>query len=243
MSPRGQQAFSFGVPPVTKGVKWLGIATLVLSVGSALGETGRWLAGELIFVPALLMHLQVWRLFSYTFINPQPFNLLLSLMGLWLVGGSLEQRWGTRRFVLFYFLAGAIAALATFAVGFLARTVMAFPYMGNWAPLEGMVAVLAVLSPNATFFLYVVPVPARWMLPISAGMTVLFMLMDSWPPYLPALFGLGAGLLLAGGGSPRHFWLRARMAMLERRLRRGNLRVVRGAPDEKSTRGSDKYLH
>jgi membrane associated rhomboid family serine protease len=243
MSPRGQQAFSFGVPPVTKGVKWLGIATLVLSVGSALGETGRWLAGELIFVPALLMHLQVWRLFSYTFINPQPFNLLLSLMGLWLVGGSLEQRWGTRRFVLFYFLAGAIAALATFAVGFLARTVMAFPYMGNWAPLEGMVAALAVLSPDATFFLYVVPVPARWMLPISAGMTLLFMLMDGWPPYLPAIFGLAAGVLLAGGGSPRHFWLRTRMAMLERRLRRGNLRVVRGAPDEKRTRGSDKYLH
>jgi membrane associated rhomboid family serine protease len=244
MSPRGQQAsLSFGVPPVTRGVKWLGIATLVVSVGAALGETGREIAAELTLVPALLAHLQVWRLFTYTFLCPQPINLIFSLLGLWLIGASLEQQWGTRRFVLFYFFTGALAGLATFAVGFVAPSVMGFPYMYNWAPLEAMIAAIAILTPDATFFLYIIPVPARWMLPISAGITLLYMLMDSWQSGLPALFALWAGILLAGGASPRRFWLRARMAMIERRLKRSNLRIVRGLGDEKRIRGSDKYLH
>ena len=45
MSPRGQQAMGFGVPPLTRGVKWLGGATLAVSVLTAvLGDTGSALA-------------------------------------------------------------------------------------------------------------------------------------------------------------------------------------------------------
>jgi hypothetical protein len=82
------------------------------------------------------------------------------------------------------------------------------------------------------------------MLPISAGITLLFMVMTGWQPYLPELFGLGAGVLLAGGVSPAHFWLRARVWWIDRRLRRSKLRVVRDVGEgDKQVRGSDKYLH
>jgi membrane associated rhomboid family serine protease len=235
---------AFGVPRLTKGVKWLGIATLVVSVGSALGDSGRTLASLLVFVPALLAHFQIWRLFTFTFLNPQPIGLLFSLLGLWFVGSSLEQRWGTRRFVIFYFVSTALAALATFAVGIFAPSVMGMPYAENWAAIEAMIAAIALLSPDATFFLYVVPVQARWMLPISAAVTLLYMVMVGWQPYLPQLFGLGAGVLLAGGVSPERLWLRARVWWIDRRLRRSNLRVVPGTRDDHRTaRGSDKYLH
>jgi membrane associated rhomboid family serine protease len=244
MSPRGQQAMSFGVPPLTRGVKGLGIATLVVSVGSVLGDTGKIVAAYLAFVPAAFAHLQLWRPLTYTFLNPQPLNLVFSLLGLWLIGSALEQRWGTRRFVVFYFLSAALAAVATFVVGLFAPSVMEGFYAGNWPALQGLIAALALLSPDSTFFLYIVPVQARWMLPISAGITVLYMVMVGWQPYLPELFGLGAGALLAGGLSPAHFWLRARVWWIDRRLRRSNLRIVRGVGEEKrSARGSDKYLH
>lgn len=236
---------SFGIPPVTPGVKWLGIATLVLSIGSVLGRTGEAMGSLLVFVPAKLAHLELWRLFTYSFLDPQPLNLLFSLLGLWLIGASLEERWGTRRFVIFYFVSGALAALATFAVGLVAPSVMHFPYAGNWGALEAMIAAMALLMPDATFFLYIVPVQARWMLPISGGITLLYMIMEGWQPYLPELFGLGAGVLLAGRLSPGHFWLRARVWWIDRRLRRSNLRVVRGlgGDEKRPVRGSDKYLH
>jgi membrane associated rhomboid family serine protease len=250
MSPRGGQAMGFGVPPLTRGVKWLGIATLAVSVLAAvLGNTGKLLAALLVFVPAGLLDLRLWTPFTYTFLNQDPMGLLFALLGLWLMGAALEQRWGTRRFVTFYFLTSATGALATALVGLLSTTVAHNPYYGNWSALEGLIAAFAVTMPDAQIFLYFLPVQARWMLPISAGITVLFMLMVGWQLYLPQLFGLGAGVLFAGGVSPGNGLLRMKVWWIDRKLRRSKLRVIRGQADEDDPlgrsggRGSDKYLH
>ena len=245
MSPRGQPTMSgFGVPPLTRGVKWLGVITLAVSIAAAVfGESGQMLAAQLAFVPAGLAHLRLWTPFTYTFLNMDPIGLLFALLALWLLGAALEQRWGTRRFITFYFLTSVAGALATAVVGIVAPSVRAHPYYGNWSAMEGLIAAFAVLMPDAQIFLYFVPVQAKWMLPISAGITVLFMLMTGWQPYLPQLFGLGAGVLFAGGVSPGNVFLRAKVWWIDRRLRRNRLRVVRGDDLRSGSRGSDKYLH
>ena len=100
------------------------------------------------------------------------------------------------------------------------------------------------LAQLSAIFLYILPVQAKWMLPISAGITVLFMLMTSWFAYLPQLFGLGAGVLFAGGVPSGNVFLRAKVWWIDRKLRRSRLRVIRGEDDVRSgSRGSDKYLH
>jgi membrane associated rhomboid family serine protease len=245
MSPRGQM--SFGVPPLTRGVKWLGIVTLAVSVLAAVLRDGALIA-QVVFVPAELSRGRIWTPFTYTFLNPEPIGLLLGLLGLWLLGAALEQRWGTRRFVTFYFLCSAAGALATAAVGLLWQDVLGHRYYGNWSAIEGLIAAFAVLMPNAQILLYVVPVQAKWMLPISAGITVLYMLMTGDPAgYLPQLFGLGAGVLFAGGRGPQNLLLRLKVWWIDRRLRKSRLRVIRGTEDDdplgRAGRGSDKYLH
>ncbi|TMA27416.1 MAG: rhomboid family intramembrane serine protease, partial [Deltaproteobacteria bacterium] len=184
-----------------------------------------------------------WQLATYTFLNRDPIGLLFALLALWLLGAALEQRWGTRRFVTFYFVTAAVGAFVTSLVGLLSPVVWEFEYFGNWSAMEGLIAAFAVLMPDAQIFLYFVPVRAKWMLPISAGITVLFMLMTGWQPYLPQLFGLGAGVLFAGGVSPGNVFLRAKVWWIDRRLRRNRLRVVRGDDVRSGSRGSDKYLH
>ncbi|MGZ6124770.1 MAG: rhomboid family intramembrane serine protease [Myxococcales bacterium] len=251
MSPRGQPAMGFGVPPLTRGVKWLGGVTLAVSILVAvLGDSGAALARLVVFTPERFWHGWVWQPLTYTFLTPDPIGLLFALLGLWLLGASLEMAWGTRRFVTFYFATGAAGAVAASLIGFFVERVWLHPYFGNWSSLEGLIAAFAVLMPNAQIFLYFVPVQARWMLPISAGITVLFMLMTGWVPYLPQLFGLGAGVLFAGGIVPRNFMLRMKVWWIDRRLRRSKLRVVRGKDEESgpfsgtgSGQGSDKYLH
>ena len=239
----------FGVPPLTRGVKWLGAITLAVSIAaSVFGEAGQQLAALLVFVPSGLLRLHLWTPLTYTFLNGDPMNLLFALLGLWLLGAALEQRWGTRRFVGFYFLTSAAGALATALLAVAAPQVREHPYFGNWAAMEGLIAAFAVLMPDAQIFLYIVPIQAKWMLPISAGITVLFMLMTGWVPYLPQLFGLGAGALFAGGGfSPGNLLLRGKVWWIDRSLRRKRLRVIRGAEDDdeirSAGRGSDKYLH
>jgi membrane associated rhomboid family serine protease len=248
MSPRGQPAMGFGVPPLTRGVKWLGGVTLAVSILVAvLGDSGETLARFVLFRPERFWHGYVWQALTYTFLNPDPLGLLFALLGLWLLGASLEQMWGTRRFVSFYFFTGAAGAIATSLIGLAGvKQVWLHNYFGNWSSLEGLIAAFAVLLPNAQILLYFVPVQAKWMLPISAGITVLFMLMGSWAAYLPQLFGLGAGVLFAGGVAPRNVLLRMKVWWIDRRLRRSRLRVVRGRDKEgplSGTRGSDKYLH
>ncbi len=240
----------FGIPPLTRGVKWLGIVTLAASIlPFVLGkEWGGELARLLVFTPIDVFHGKVWQPFTYSFFNDDPINLLFALLGLWMIGSALELRWGTRRFVTFYFATSALAALATALVGLVSPRVSGAQYFGNWAAVGALVAAFAVQMPDAQILLYVVPVRARWMLPLSAGITVLYMLMRGWVPYLPQLFGLGAGILFAGGlASGGNLTMRARMWWLDRRLRRSKLRVVRRDDDDpfvgRGKSGSDKYLH
>ena len=54
---------------------------------------------------------QLWQLFTYLFIHSSLMHLILNMFGLWMFGKSLEQLWGTKRFLIFYFLSGIGAGL------------------------------------------------------------------------------------------------------------------------------------
>jgi len=242
---------SLALPPLTKGVKWLGIATIAVSVLVPLlkNYAGIGLEAFVALVPDLLRHRGlIWTPFTYLFLEREPLSLVFSLLGLWFIGSMLEQRWGTRRFVVFYFATSVFAALATTLLSFVVPAAGAFPYAGNWPALEAMVAATAVQLPDVQFFMYLFFVRAKWMLPISAGMILLYVIMGGPVPYLPVIFGLGAGVVLAGGiRTPKQLALRARVWLIDRRMRKSNLRVVRGPEDDlfggRGKSGSDKYLH
>src|SRR5689334_4567418 len=112
MSPRGSpSAMQFGVPPLTRGVKWLGGITLAVSIlVVTLGFRGDALRVRVHFSPGEFFRGSFWTPLTYTFLNPEPLSLLFGLLGLWFVGASLERMWGTRRFLVFYFLSSATGA-------------------------------------------------------------------------------------------------------------------------------------
>src|SRR2546423_15165526 len=119
MSPRGQPAMGFGVPPLTRGVKWLGGATLAVSILAAvLGDAGRMLARIVTFTPADLWSGYLWQPLTYTFLDLDPVGLLFALLGLWLLGASLVRRRGTRRFVTFFLSLGGFCRMMVIAVCF-----------------------------------------------------------------------------------------------------------------------------
>jgi len=248
MAPRSSMPMgNFALPPFTRGVKWLLIGTVVVSILVPItGAFGESLKALLAFTPAALWHGFVWQPFTYTFLNPDPLGLVFAGLGLWFMGGSLEAMWGTRRFVTFYFATSVLAALATAVIGIFAGRVASFPYFGNWVVIEALAAAFAVSLPSARIFLYFLPIEARLLLPISAGITLLFMIFYGAVPYLPQMFALGAGVLFAGGfRTPRQLLLRLKVWWIDRRLRSRRLRVVRGEDDApgQGRSGSDKYLH
>src|SRR5438105_5537296 len=245
MSPRSSIPMgNLALPPFTRGVKWILIASVGISI---IGRYVPDLAAAVAFSPSdLWFRGRVWQPLTYTLLQTSVDGIIFAILGLWLMGGSLEAMWGTRRFVTFYFATSAVAALATAFVGLVFRDVAQTLYSGTGPVLNALAAAFAVLLPTATIFLIVLPIPARLLLPISAGITLLLMIYGGVPAYLPHAFALGAGVLFAGGmRTPRQLWLRVRVWWIDKRLRSRKLRVVRGDDDlpSRGRSGSDKYLH
>ena len=245
MSPRSSMPMgNFALPPFTRGVKWLLVSALALSVAAVYGGEVGPLAG---LHPKGVLHGQVWQLFTYTFLHLSLDSIIFAALGLWLLGGSLEAMWGTRRFVTFYFATSALAAAGTSIVALVWPAVGGQRYAGLAPVLNALAAAFAVSLPDATIFLIVLPIQARLLLPITAGITLLAMIFArSAIPYLPAALGIGAGVLFASGvRTPRQILLRLRVWWIDRRLRSRRLRVVRGEDDQtgRGRSGSDKYLH
>jgi len=192
----------------------------------------------LAFTPAKLWSGYLWQPFTYTFLfDRDPVGLLFGLLGLWLLGASLEQRWGTRRFVTFYFATAALGAGGDVAGRARRRgTVVGLALRRNWPALEGLIAAFAVLMPSAQIFLYFVPVKA----PVDAA----HLGGDHRPVHADdrcvvgvpaAALRLGAGVLLAGGVGPRNLPAAFRVWWIDRRMRRSRLRVIRGKEDRCGT--------
>ena len=249
MSPRSSMPMgNMSLPPFTRGVKWLLVIAVAVSIAVPLGGGAGQVFGAMVALrPEAVLHGYVWQLFTYTFLHRGPEGIIFAVLGLWLLGGSLESMWGTRRFVTFYLATSALAALATVLVALVWRSVAFQTYSGDAPVLNALAAAFAVSLPGATIFLIILPIQARLLLPITAGITLLSMIFaGSAAPFLPHAFGIGAGILLAGGvRSPRQLWLRVRVWWIDRRLRSRRLRVVRGGADVpgRGRSGSDKYLH
>jgi membrane associated rhomboid family serine protease len=109
-------------------------------------------------------------------------HILFNMLALWMFGRILENFWGPKRFLLFYFACGVGAALCHLAIQYfrseqllqavLSDNMAAFEkYQGALAPalgasgaIMGIFAAFAYLFPNTTLFIMPIPFPikAKW---------------------------------------------------------------------------------
>ncbi len=58
-----------------------------------------------------LTDLQVWRFITFQFLHANWVHLAFNMLGLWFIGGLVEQYLGRRRYLVFYLLCGAAGAM------------------------------------------------------------------------------------------------------------------------------------
>lgn len=242
------------VPRMMPGVRFLLIALLVFSVG--VGALGSWgdgalssrLAEALVFRPRALFSGHVWKLFTYTLYEAQPLGLLVTGLILWMFASPLEKAWGTRRFLMFYFSTTALAGVAGALVGLAAPSVGRFANEGGTAALEALAAGFALSFASSQILLgFVLPIPARALIPLSLGITLLYVLMTgNVAGYVVPVLALFAGVWLHDLRTPGQLFLRLRVWWISRRLRSRKLSVVKNLPVDprprSGRRGSDQYL-
>src|SRR5262249_28624886 len=108
---RNYSNFGSGLP---RAIKWLLILNIAIFViwyftrGTRVDEVFGYFA---LYPEAVVKLLFVWQLVTYMFLHGGIGHILFNMLALWMFGGELEQAWGTRRFLRFYFFCGIGAGI------------------------------------------------------------------------------------------------------------------------------------
>jgi membrane associated rhomboid family serine protease len=94
--------------------------------------------------------LWLWQPFTYAFLHGGFFHFILNMYILWAIGREIEFRWGTVRFLAYFFACAAGAAL--FNVAFTPFSPQAS--IGASGAIYGLLVAFAVLYPAAVIYLY-----------------------------------------------------------------------------------------
>lgn len=132
----------------------------------------------------------LWQLFTYLFLHGGITHLLFNLLALWMFGGALENEWGSKKFLFYFFFCGIGAGLCT--VLFTPNQMI--PVIGASGAIYGILLAFGWLFPNRPIFLYFLfPIPAKYMV-ILFGVIELFASMEGTGGGIAHLTHLG-GLL------------------------------------------------
>ncbi|HJU72493.1 MAG TPA: rhomboid family intramembrane serine protease [Gemmatimonadaceae bacterium] len=120
-----------------------------------LQETLPAFANAMVFVPRLVL-VRPWSIVTYMFLHGGLMHILFNMLGLFFFGSRVEERLGSRRFTILYFLSGISGAILSFFFSPYA------PIIGASAGVFGVMMAFAYYWPNEPILIWgVLPVPAR----------------------------------------------------------------------------------
>jgi membrane associated rhomboid family serine protease len=181
----------------------------------------------------VITNFEIWRLGTYLFLHSLEVNhILFNMLTLWLVGTELEQRWGKKFFLQYYFGTGIGAALlytlCVWGWGLATGSLMGLisPVVGASASLFGLMMAYAILfGEREVAFMMVFPMKAKYLVAILAFIQIASLLasvtVGSGVAYLAHIGGLVVGYLI--------LWLKARSsnrASAKKASAKGNLRLI-----------------
>ncbi len=164
---RSASLFGQSIPP---GVKWLIIVNVVVYLIDLFGSLliDRPLLLSLNLMPWAVVRGEVWRVVTYMFLHStgSPTHILFNMLALWMFGSSIEQTWGTRRFLQYYFICGVGAGVCVV----IANLIFGNPYqmvIGASGAIYGLLLAFGMLFPETEILvMFLFPMKAKYMVMI-----------------------------------------------------------------------------
>ncbi|HEV2148867.1 MAG TPA: rhomboid family intramembrane serine protease [Longimicrobiaceae bacterium] len=187
---RFENPFGFTVTPWVKRLLIANVAVGILSLLLGLSGASGVVESALGLVPAEVWR-RPWTIVTYMFVHAGFLHLLFNMLGLFFFGPPLEERWGGREFLKFYFIAGLGAALLSFIT----------PHaliVGASGAIYGILMAYALYWPDNPVYIWgIFPVKVKWLVTGIVAITVLGALSSgkSGIAYLAHLGGLATGFL------------------------------------------------
>ncbi len=120
-----------------------------LIFGLALWPLGAGQAGAPSFAP--------WQLVTYAFLHGGMLHLAFNMFALYMFGGMVERVFGTRRYLMYYFVCVVSAALTQLAFSTLSGGM--YPTVGASGGVFGLLLAYALYFPNNRVMLLFPPIP------------------------------------------------------------------------------------
>ena len=156
------QGFSM-LPPAVKHLLIINVifflATLVLERMG--GANGLMITNLLALWPAGTPMFRIWQPITYMFMHAGIDHIFFNMFALWMFGYILENYWGSKRFLVYYFACGIGAALANMLVMYLTHSI--HPTVGASGAVYGILLAFGMMFPEERIYLYfLVPIKAKW---------------------------------------------------------------------------------
>lgn len=214
--PQGPQMQFNMMVPVTPVVRWLigscvGIWLIVQVIIEGYFLSKPYLTQVLSLVPELLLtKFFVWQPLTYMFLHSRNvFHIVFNMLLLWWLGSELEQRWGSRFFLLYYLVTGIGAGviygivIAIQAMFFGTSSIWITPVVGASGAIFGlMLAYGVIFGERVVYFMMVFPMRAKYFVLILGAVEVVTLLnngMTGDVANLAHLGGIASGFLFLQG--------------------------------------------
>jgi len=135
---------------------------------------------------------QVWQLITYQFMHGGFSHIFFNMFALWMFGASIEDVMGSKKFLMFYLLAGISAGLFQL---FLTPLLSSAPAVtiGASGAIYGVLIAYAMFFPDNLIFIYfLIPVKAKYL--IGFLILIEFFAIDSASSNVAHLAHLGGAL-------------------------------------------------
>lgn len=136
-----------------------------------------------------------WQLVTYMFLHASFGHIFFNLFALWIFGQGIENYWGTKRFVTYYFLTGIGAALLHMWI-----SGGGAPTIGASGAVYGILLAFGMMFPDRYIMLLIPPIPikAKYFVAIFGVIELMSGLMrpDSGVAHFAHLGGMVVGYVL-----------------------------------------------
>jgi membrane associated rhomboid family serine protease len=151
--------------------------------------------------PAIILtKYYVWQLCTYMFLHGNFFHIFLNMYALMLFGIPVEQLWGSKKFLIYYFFTGIGAGITIFIINTaMGGSGLFIPTIGASGAVFGLLLAFGVLFPNVELLVFFfIPMKAKYLVVLYGGIEFMSLLSagtDSSVSHVGHLGGLVCGLI------------------------------------------------
>jgi len=162
---------------LTPAVKALMIACFALFLVQQTADQfmGGNVQGWLGLVPSGFINgFRLWQLFTYPFMHGDVMHLFLNLLMLAFIGGEIEARWGTKRFLKYYFFCSSAAGVLYLLMQVLIWGQLNTPMVGASGAIYGLLMAYGLMfGERVLLFMLLFPMKAKYFVWILMGLELM----------------------------------------------------------------------